>query len=103
MTTSSEGQELLRAVETMSEEESAAWIAAGDYSSIGGIPIPDDEAARRIAELLDAPEVAAYDLGLGSNESPPLGTTPGTLDRKAGKGQHEFLVFTFKTVMVSSY
>jgi hypothetical protein len=102
MTTSSEGQELLRAVETMSEEESAAWIAAGDYSSIGGIPISDDD-ARRIAELLNAPEVSAYDLGLGSNESPPLGTTPGTLDRKAGKGQHEFLVFTFKTVMVSSY
>ena len=85
----------------MSDEEAAAWMAGGDYSSIGGVAIAADD-AQRIAESLGDPEVAGFGMNFGLNfEVPPGPPIDGIAHRKAGKGQQEFLVIKLNEVFVS--
>ena len=86
MTTSSNGQAAAEAIEKMSEEELAAWITAGDYSSVGGVEISED-ASQKIADAVGYPEVVglSFDMGFGmkSNLASTGGSTPPT-----GHGGH---------------
>ena len=116
VSTQSNGQAAIEAIEKMTEEELAAWIAAGDYTSIGGVPISDDD-ARRVSDAVAEPEVAAYgmDMGFGLSSNVVLGSPSGPpggpghvpvnsiTHRKAGKGQQEFLKITLTQVFVSSF
>ena len=58
--------------ENMTDEDAAAWLAAGDYTSVAGIPLPE-EASPKFAELASqlASELEVQGFGLGAN---PLGS-----------------------------
>lgn len=93
-------------LDEMTDDELSAWVEGGDFTSIRGIALSDDDATR-IADALGAPEVAGFNFGLGfgSNLNPP--STPplgGHVEsRKAGHGQQDFLRITIKDVLISSF
>jgi hypothetical protein len=110
MTSQDAIQTAVKAIDDMTGDELAAWIAAGDYTSVGGVELPEKVTAR-LTETLANPEVAGFalDLGLGSisprsggnltglgRSSPPGGHT----ERKAGGGQQEFLKFTLTQILL---
>lgn len=112
--TSSNGQAAAEAIEAMSEEELAAWITAGDYSSVGGVEIPED-VSQRIADAVGYPEVVGlgFDLGFGmpSNLAETGGSTPphtgpsghwalpGQTHNKSGMQSFELLKFTLSDIL----
>jgi len=101
MTSTTDTNAVLQAVQGMSDEEAAAWMAGGDYSSIGGVAIAAQD-AQRIAESLGDPEVAGFGMNFGLNfETPPGPPVDMITHRKAGKGQQEFLVVKMNEVFVS--
>lgn len=87
MTTSSNAQAAAEAIAQMSEEELAAWITAGDYSSVGGVEI-SEEASQRIADAVGYPEVVGlgFDMGFGLPSS--LASTGGSTPHPGGHGGH---------------
>jgi hypothetical protein len=103
-------QTAVKAIDDMTVEELEAWVAAGDYTSLGGVSLPDD-VTERLTEALAEPEVSGFavDLGLGLklNSAVPdpggsLGGTPlgGHSERKAGGKQQEFLKFTLTEILI---
>jgi hypothetical protein len=110
MTSQDAIQTAVKAIDDMSGDELAAWIAAGDYTSVGGVDLPEKVTARLTAAMAD-PEVAghAFDLGLGG-VVPRLGGNLGTglggsqpgghTERKAGENQQEFLKLTLTQILI---
>jgi len=112
----SRGQAAAEAIEQMTEEELAAWITAGDYSSINGIEI-SEEASQRIADAVGYPEVVGlgFDIGFGmpnklasssGGGTPPHGpgghwALPGQTHDKPGMGMgsFEFAKFTLADIL----
>jgi hypothetical protein len=100
-------QAATQAIDAMTEDEVESWLRAGDYSTIGGVALPEAVRAR-ISDVLATPEVEAYGFGVGFGlDTPSEGQGPsvneGILGRKAGKGQQEFLKVTMTQVFVSSF
>ena len=59
MSTDDSIQSAAQVFENMTEEEATAWLAAGDYTSVAGIPLPE-EASRRIEGLVSGQEVEGF-------------------------------------------
>lgn len=115
MTTSSNEQAAAEAIGKMSEDELAAWITAGDYSSVGGIEI-SEQASQRIADAVGYPEVVGlgFDLGFGmpghlasTGGTPPKHgpgghwALPGQTHDKPGTQSFEFLKGTLADILIS--
>lgn len=101
MTASTDTRAVLQAIEKMTDEEAAAWMAAADYSSIGGVEIAAAD-RDRIAEKLGDPEVAGFGMDFGLNfATPPGPPIDGIYHRKAGKGQQEFLVIKMNEALIT--
>ena len=71
----------VQVIENMTDEEATAWLAAGDYTSVAGIPLPDD-ASRRIADFASAQEVQGFAMDLNPlgpvhNSLPTVGPSAG--------------------------
>jgi hypothetical protein len=65
------------AFEKMTDEEAFAWLAAGDYTSVAGIPLPE-KATRKFAELAaSGSEVEGFDFGM--NLGPGINLTAGSV------------------------
>ncbi|MEY2434956.1 MAG: hypothetical protein QOC92_4681 [Acidimicrobiaceae bacterium] len=109
MTSQDAIQTAVKAIDNMTGDELAQWVAAGDYTSVGGVDLPET-ATKRLTEAMADPEVAGYafDLGLGSiaprsgNLGSGLGgSQPGDhIERKAGGGQQEFLKLTLTQILI---
>ena len=115
MTTSSNGHAAAAVIADMSEEELAAWITAGDYSSVGGVAIPESM-SQRIADAVGYPEVVGlgFDLGFGMpgnlakssgipGPQPTYGhvATPGQTHHKPGGQSFQFLKVTLADILIS--
>ncbi len=113
MTTSSNAQAAAEAITNMSEEELAAWITAGDYSSVGGVEISED-ASQKIADAVGYPEVVGlgFDMGFGMTSNlantggskPPSGhgghfAVPGQTHNKPGMQSFEFIKITLADIL----
>src|SRR4051794_27987229 len=91
------------AIDAMTEDDVANWIAAGDYTSIGGVELPAN-VSQRVAEFAASSEVEGFTF-----LPPPAGPAgvpmpyPNTsiVGRKAGKGQQEYLKIKLTDVIIT--
>jgi hypothetical protein len=77
-------------LDTMTDDDLAAWVQAGDFTSIGDVQLSDDD-AERIATAVGWPEVAGYTFGLGMEmglKPQGFGGTPAGLSSLGHPGGH---------------
>lgn len=78
---------LKQAFERMTDDELDAWLAAGSFESVQGVPLPP-EATAKVAALVGGAEVEGFTLNfnpIGGFQLPPLDGTD-TADSKNTKG-----------------
>ncbi len=68
-------------IENMTDEEATTWLAAGDYTSVAGVPLPE-EASRRIADFASEHEVQGFAMDL--NPLGPVQSSLATVGASAG-------------------
>jgi hypothetical protein len=63
MATDDQIQAAAHAFGSMSDDEATEWLAAGDYSTVAGIPLPE-AATAKFAQLASGEEVEGFGVGL---------------------------------------
>ncbi len=79
---------LQKAFESMTDDDVDAWLAAGEFESVRGVPLPPDAAAK-VAALVSGAEVEGFTLdfnAMGGMQLPPLDGSETSENTKGGKG-----------------
>jgi hypothetical protein len=63
MATGDQTQAAADAFQSMTDDEATAWLAAGDHTTVAGIPLPE-AATAKFAQLASGAEVEGFGLGL---------------------------------------
>ena len=69
-------QPRLQAFEKMSDDEAVAWIHAGDYTIVAGLPLPES-VSKQFAEFLSRDEVEGFTSAFGAGASALPGSDQG--------------------------
>jgi hypothetical protein len=71
MATSDQIQAAADAYQSMTDDEATAWLAAGDHTTVAGIPLPE-AATARFDELASGAEVEGFGLDLNPFAPQPV-------------------------------
>lgn len=92
-------QAAVQAINGMTEKELTAWLAAGDYTTVGGVSLPE-RVSRKISELLSTSEVEGFAMNAGMSAG-ALPRPESVSGRKAGKDQLEFIKIELRDILIS--
>jgi hypothetical protein len=95
MATGDQIQAAAHAFENMSDDEATAWLAAGDYATVAGIPL-SEAATEKFAQLASGEEVEGFgfDFSLFSQDAVQMpeanvaGKASPNLFKACCKGEH---------------
>jgi len=91
MTSGDADTALVQTFEGMSDTEAQAWIDAGDFSAVAGLPLPDD-VSKQFAAILSGDEVQGFQTGFGAGASSlpvaDLGPSLASIFKQCASGKH---------------
>jgi len=82
-------QAAAHAFEGMTDDQAAAWLAAGDYTSVAGIPVPET-ASEKFAQLASGDEVEGFALELNPFSPQSIQMPEGDAASKGSKNLFKY-------------